>query len=1060
MASINQKSLMGLTVKYKAEAQSFDEENLKVHRRVSMTKRFSWTLSAVLSLGLVLLTWPVTLRGASSSIPSRGVQADPPRQSNNLTDVVHSGEFHAFRIPVPDLWLDIFQKIKAAGLNAVRLVYSSLRRDNILTLYSSIADTSTFSSGGLSNPSRDVLDFDDWRNLQTLFDAAKAAGLFIVLRPGPYINAETTAGGIAHWVTSEVAGDLRTNATDFEISWTPYIQAIIDAVVPNQVTNGGPIIDNEYSQSPISHAVYFAQLEAAYRDGGVVVPLTYNDPGMGLNFINGTGAVDVYGLDSYPQGFDCSDPETWAPVTLNYHQYHEEANPSQPFYMPEFQGGSFDPWGGPGYDACESLTGPDFMDVFYKENWASNVKLISFYMLYGGTSWANLPYPGVYTSYDYGASIRENRVLSDKFDELKRQGLFLRSSPELRKTDWIGDTSTGAVSVNGSAAFVTLLHNPGTNTGFYIARQHDSTSTASTDFSLSVDTSKGVLSVPRTFSSINLNGRQSKVIVTDYTFGGSQLLYSTASVLFAGKIGNRDVLYLFGDSNQYHEAAFEISLTNSLLKSSSPSISISSDSTNAIDTVTFLPGINGLVTIFETESLLVLFSDPITAATFWAPVVPGNSPLTNYWQFGSNETVLVGGPYLVRNVTIEGNELKLTGDLNRSTILTVFAPDNVRTVSWNGLPVDELKQAQGSSSALTGQLTMESLSSLQAPQLTNWKFADSLPEIKSDFSDKNWVTANHTKTNIIVPPQFGDGRVLYGCDYGFCEGAVLWRGHFIGTGQEKSVNLSIAGGTAFAASVWINDVFIKSTPGDNSTPSSTDEVFEFPSGSVKVGKDNVITVVQDNTGLDESGSTTNDPKSPRGIQGFQLDVGNITTWKVQGKLGGYTNYPDKTRGIFNEGGLFGERAGWHLPGFDTSSWTSRSLSEGLPNNNAGIGFFVTTFDLHVPGGTDIPMSFVFEDNSERYRALLFVNGWNYGKRVGNLGPQTKFPVHQGLLEYNGKNVLFSDMIMCSTVAVALWSLDANSTVTPKLSLVIDGQISGGVGPIAVNNPSWSPRHVV
>lgn len=46
-------------------------------------------------------------------------------------------------------------------------------------------------------------------------------------------------------------------------------------------------------------------------------------------------------------------------------------------------GGSFDPWGGPGYAACEVLTGPDFQDVFYKQNWASNVKLISYYMLYG-----------------------------------------------------------------------------------------------------------------------------------------------------------------------------------------------------------------------------------------------------------------------------------------------------------------------------------------------------------------------------------------------------------------------------------------------------------------------------------------------------------------------------------------------------------------------------------------------------------------------------------------------------------------------------------------------------
>ena len=58
-------------------------------------------------------------------------------------------------------------------------------------------------------------------------------------------------------------------------------------------------------------------------------------------------------------------------------------------------------------------------------------------------------------------------------------GLFLRSSPEFRKTDWIGDSSTGisGVTVNTSAAFVTLLKNPDTGAGFYVLRQNDSTST-------------------------------------------------------------------------------------------------------------------------------------------------------------------------------------------------------------------------------------------------------------------------------------------------------------------------------------------------------------------------------------------------------------------------------------------------------------------------------------------------------------------------------------------------------------------------------------------------------
>ena len=40
--------------------------------------------------------------------------------------------------------------------------------------------------------------------------------------------------------------------------------------------------------------------------------------------------------------------------------------------MPEFQAGAYDPWAGPGYDACAKLTGDDFEDVFYKENWGAN----------------------------------------------------------------------------------------------------------------------------------------------------------------------------------------------------------------------------------------------------------------------------------------------------------------------------------------------------------------------------------------------------------------------------------------------------------------------------------------------------------------------------------------------------------------------------------------------------------------------------------------------------------------------------------------------------------------
>jgi hypothetical protein len=134
-----------------------------------------------------------------------------------------------------------------------------------------------------------------------------------------------------------------------------------------------------------------------------------------------------------------------------------------------------------------------------------------------------------------------------------------------------------------------------------------------------------------------------------------------------------------------------------------------------------------------------------------------------------------------------------------------------------------------------------------------------------------------------------------------------------------------------------------------------------------------------------------------------LDGNTFGEWKVQGKVGGYKKYvgviflrcfmlitlssfPDKTRGVFNEGGLFGERQGWHLPGFSTKGWAARDLSKGLPNGSAGVGFFITTFKLDIAKGLDAMLSFTFnEPLGQQYRATLFVNGWMMGKRVANLG---------------------------------------------------------------------------
>ena len=43
------------------------------------------------------------------------------------------------------------------------------------------------------------------------------------------------------------------------------------------------------------------------------------------------------------------------------------------------------------------------------------------------------------------------------------------------------------------------------------------------------------------------------------------------------------------------------------------------------------------------------------------------------------------------------------------------------------------------------------------------------------------------------------------------------------------------------------------------------------------------------------------------------------SWKIQGNKGG-EDIADPVRGPMNEGGQYGERNGWHLPGFDDSGW--------------------------------------------------------------------------------------------------------------------------------------------
>lgn len=339
-------------------------------------------------------------------------------------------------------------------------------------------------------------------------------------------------------------------------------------------------------------------------------------------------------------------------------------------------------------------------------------------------------------------------------------------------------------------------------------------------FKLTVDMLQGTLQLPLITPAITLGGRESKTIVTDYTFGASALTYSTTAIFFAGVVDGRDILFLHGPTSQAHEFALSFTGTPNpwFHNLASPLVAHYAHAT-AGTVISLLPGIDGLVTIYDSDTQLILFADTGTAATFWAPTLAGADadPFRAFWGIGTTAAVLVGGPYLVRGAALEagGTRLALSGDLKEGVRLTVVGPRSVRSITWNGMDVGG-GDFVGSGMRVVDVGPRVALKGLPVPDLEGWRYADSLPEIREGFDDKSWTTADHTVTNVPEKMWYGDGRVLYGCDYGLyvivsvlvfcsmvthgmlffssCENVVLWRGHFNATGAERSVNLSINGG--------------------------------------------------------------------------------------------------------------------------------------------------------------------------------------------------------------------------------------------------------------------------
>lgn len=910
------------------------------------------------------------------------------------------GEFHYWRLPSPAIWRDVLQKYKAAGFTAA----------------------SVYFHWGFHSASPGLYDFTGIRDVRMLMRIAQEVGLYIVARPGPYINAETDAGGFPGWLDTQ-ADRARSSAMDYLAAALDWMHAINTVLASWQLDRGRPVIlyqiENEYTYGVLDVS-YMQRLEAQAAADGITVPTFHNDASIRYDWLPGEpGGPPLYAFDSYPQGFDASRPELW-------HQLPDLADERArgarhgPMFLAEGQGGSFDPWGGPGFAACRALTSEAFNRVFFKNNVASGLSMQSIYMLFGGTSWGWLASEQLYTSYDYGAAITEGRQLTAKYDENKRLGYFLHAVRPVASTQPMPD-----IAGSSDVIRIRAMHDPRTGTQFITLLHRDTTAVTDDRTTFPLALRDGNYSVVPQQGAVRLNGRDAKILVAGYDLGSHRLVYSTSEIMTHAPIAGADVAILHGRAGETGETVLRFG--------SRPSVQVPGGGNVAVQyghgdlRLNYVHDGLAVVRVGDgAGSLLLLLADDAVAATFWRADT----------QAG---TVLVGGPALLRGAQVSGSLLSLHGDTVAATTLILHAPAQVSSLLWNDRPVGVSRDTSGAlRTSLPGPQAVILL------RLDAWTMHPGTPERALAFDDSRWLAADRTDTsNPLQPP--GGQPVLYRDEYGFHHGDIWYRGHFTATGGENAIALSAITGRPGKFSVWLNGRYLGSASGGLDDAQATGS-FVLPAGTLLAGSNNVLAVLVENLGHNEDFASSDTHKQPRGLSFYQTQgVWNALAWKIQGALGGERPI-DPVRGTYNNGGLHGERAGWHLPDYPARNWTAVSLPHVEPE--PGITWYRTRFTLDLPPDQDVSVALSITDGRLRtYRVRLFVNGWHLGVYIGQYGPQTQFVVPNGILRGHGTN----------SVAIASWGEDDGTGGLGAVSLVVLGNVLGGVRVPDVPAPGYDPR---
>lgn len=307
---------------------------------------------------------------------------------NGKPFVVKAAELHYPRIPRP-YWEHRIKMCKALGMNTVCL----------------------YVFWNIHEQQEGKFDFTGNNDVAEFCRLAQRNGLYVIVRPGPYVCAEWEMGGLPWWLLKKKDIRLREPDPYFMERVKLFERKVGEQLASLTIQNGGPIImvqvENEYGSYGENKAYVSAIRDIVRQSGFDKVTLFQCD--WASNFEK-NGLDDLVWTMNFGTGADIDQ------------QFRRlgELRPNAPQMCSEFWSGWFDKWG------ARHETRPAKAMVEGIDEMLSKGISFSLYMTHGGTSfghWAGANSPGFapdVTSYDYDAPINEYGQATPKYWELRR----------------------------------------------------------------------------------------------------------------------------------------------------------------------------------------------------------------------------------------------------------------------------------------------------------------------------------------------------------------------------------------------------------------------------------------------------------------------------------------------------------------------------------------------------------------------------------------------------------------------------------------------------------------